>query len=84
MLGISAFAESPFAALAGAGPNAIVNVIGQAATGGVGTVALPETVAITGQSSTGAVGTTTLSWTCEYSTYRSTSFSFNIRSWSRW
>ena len=61
MLGISAFAESPFAALAGAGPNAIVNVLGQAATGGVGTVALPETIAITGQSSTGAVGTTTLS-----------------------
>ena len=61
MLGISAFAESPFAALAGAGPNAIVNVNGQAATGGVGTVALPETIAITGQSSTGAVGTTTLS-----------------------
>ena len=61
MFGISAFSETSFAALAGTGDNAIVNLTGQAATGGVGTVALPETVTITGQSSTGAVGATTLS-----------------------
>ena len=61
MFGISAFSETSFASLAGPGANAIVNLTGQAATGGVGTVALPETVTITGQSSTGAVGATTLS-----------------------
>ena len=58
MFGISAFAESPFASLAGIGGNVNVSLIGQSATGSVGTTTFVCVAHInpTGQGTTSAVG----------------------------
>ena len=58
MFGISAFAESPFASLAGLAGNVNVSLTGQSATGSVGTTTFVCVAHInpTGQEATSAVG----------------------------
>ena len=58
MFGISAFAESPFASLAGPAGNVNVSLTGQSATGSVGTTTFVCVAHInpTGQGATSAVG----------------------------
>lgn len=58
MFGISAFAEAPFASLAG--QTIIVALTGVQASGAVGTVTEDSSVALTGVEAAGAVGTVTV------------------------